>query len=79
MRCLARSRQPLNAADEEVVLHCVEVERVAVARERNVKVTRDYSAGQHEVRVRGGCLRLRWRVPKIALDLFNFLPCIATA
>ena len=54
VRRLAGCRQPLYAADEKVVLHGVEVEGIAVAVERNVKVTRDNFARQHEVGVGGG-------------------------
>jgi hypothetical protein len=36
------------------VLHRVEVERVAVAGERDVEVASDDFAGQHEIRVGGG-------------------------
>jgi hypothetical protein len=58
------------------VLHGVEVEGVAVAGEGDVKVTRDYFAWQHEVGV--GDMR-SVHVTEIALNLFYFLPGVATA
>ncbi len=79
VRGLGGRRQPLNAADEEVVLHGVEVEGVAVAGERHVEVSCDYFAREHEVRAGGGGLRLRLRVSKIALDLLNFVPWVGSA
>ncbi len=61
------------------MLHGVEIEGVAVAGEGHVEVSRDYFARQHEVRAGGGGLRLRLRVSKIALDLLNLLPRVASA
>ena len=79
MRSLAGGGQPLDAADEEVVLHGVEVEGVAVAVERNVEMTRDNFAGKHEVCVSCRAAWLLLRMSKIAFNLFNFFPSIGAA
>ncbi len=79
MRSLAGGGQPLDAADEEVVLDGVEVEGVAVTVEGHVEMTRDNFARQHEVCVRGRGAWLLLRMSKIALNLFNFFPSIGTA
>ena len=76
---LAGGGQPLDAADQEVVLYGVDVEGVAVAGQGHVQVARDYFARQHEVRVGGGGAWMMLRVSKVALNLFDFFPSISTA